>query len=66
MRKLSARPARAALVSVREAGNHPRSWYGWVRFFRNQDKLKNFRVSQDLKASFRDIDAVVSATRRKP
>ena len=45
---------------------YPRPGYSWARFFRNQDKLKNLRVSQDLKASFRDIDAVVFAVRHKP
>ncbi len=37
-----------------------------ARFFRNQEELKNLRVSQDLEASLKDADAIVLAVRHKP
>jgi nucleotide sugar dehydrogenase len=36
------------------------------RFFRNQEKLGNLRVKQDLKKALRGIDAVIFAVRHQP
>jgi UDP-N-acetyl-D-glucosamine dehydrogenase len=43
--------------------SYPSVGYSWARFFRNQEKLKNLRVSQDLDASLKDADAVILAVR---
>ncbi|MEW6442130.1 MAG: nucleotide sugar dehydrogenase [bacterium] len=45
---------------------YPRLGYSWARFFRNQEKLRHIRLSNDLQASFRDVDAVVFAVRHQP
>jgi len=44
---------------------YPRPGYSWARFFRNQEKLTDLRVLQDLPMALRDVDAVVFAVRHK-
>ncbi len=42
---------------------YPRPGYSWARFFRNQEKLTDLRVLQDLPKALLDVDAVVFAVR---
>ncbi len=44
---------------------YPRPGYSWARFFRNQEKLTDLRVLQDLPAALQDVDAVVFAVRHR-
>jgi len=44
---------------------YPSPDYSWKRFFRNQDKLAELRVEQDLPAALKDADAVVLAVRHE-
>jgi UDP-N-acetyl-D-glucosamine dehydrogenase len=44
---------------------YPSVGASWARFFRNQDNLKNLRVSKDLGATLKGADAVVLAVRHK-
>ena len=44
---------------------YPRPGYSWARFFRNQDKLMQLRLSNDLEESFQILDAVVFAVRHE-
>jgi nucleotide sugar dehydrogenase len=44
---------------------YPSPDHSWKRFFRNQDKLAELRVGQDLAASLKDADAVVLAVRHE-
>jgi len=43
--------------------SYPSNSHSLKRFFRNQDKLSALAVSQDLKASLKDVDVVVFAVR---
>ncbi len=45
--------------------SYPAKGYSLARFFRNQDKLKNLRMEQDLRKAFRGADAVIFAVRHK-
>jgi len=45
--------------------SYPSAGHSLARFFRNQEKLKELRVSQDLAGSFKDVDAVILAVRHK-
>ena len=42
---------------------YPASGHSWSRFFRNQESLSDIRVSKDLKASLKGVDAVILAVR---
>ncbi len=42
---------------------YPAPGHSWSRFFRNQESLTDIRVSKDLKASLRGVDAVILAVR---
>ncbi len=44
---------------------YPSIGASWSRFFRNQESLKNLRISKDLKKSLKGVDAVVLAVRHK-
>jgi nucleotide sugar dehydrogenase len=44
---------------------YPRPGYSWARFFRNQEKLAELRVLQDLAGAMKDVDAVVFAVRHR-
>jgi hypothetical protein len=44
---------------------YPRQGYSWARFFRNQEKLQELRVSNDLRQALRDVDVVIFAVRHK-
>jgi nucleotide sugar dehydrogenase len=46
--------------------SYPRPGYSWARFFRNQERLKDLRVEQDIGAALRSSDAVVLAVRHTP
>jgi len=37
--------------------------HSWSRFFRNQESLTDLRISKDLKASLKGVDAVILAVR---
>ncbi|MBW1910238.1 MAG: GDP-mannose dehydrogenase, partial [Deltaproteobacteria bacterium] len=45
---------------------YPASGLSWSRFFRNQDHLKEFTMTTDLKDALKGSDAVVFAVRHKP
>ena len=45
---------------------YPAPGHSKARFFRNQEKLKELRVEEDLMASLKDAEAVVFAVRHKP
>jgi UDP-N-acetyl-D-glucosamine dehydrogenase len=44
---------------------YPSVGASWSRFFRNQENLKDLRISKDLKKSVSGVDAVVLAVRHK-
>jgi nucleotide sugar dehydrogenase len=44
---------------------YPSPTHSLKRFFRNQEKLRNLRVEQDLKKALRGIDAVILAVRHR-
>jgi nucleotide sugar dehydrogenase len=44
---------------------YPRPGYSWARFFRNQEKLQELRVSQELPEALREVDAVIFAVRHR-
>jgi UDP-N-acetyl-D-glucosamine dehydrogenase len=44
---------------------YPSSGASWSRFFRNQESLKDLRISKDLKTSLKGTDAVVMAVKHK-
>jgi UDP-N-acetyl-D-glucosamine dehydrogenase len=44
---------------------YPSTGGSWSRFFRNQDGLKDLRITKDLNAALRGTDAVVLAVRHK-
>lgn len=45
---------------------YPAKGYSLARFFRNQEKLVNLRINQDLKSVLKGADAVIFAVRHKP
>ena len=45
--------------------SYPAPGRSWARFFRNQEELTETRVSQDLAASLKGVDAVVFAVRHE-
>jgi len=44
---------------------YPAPGHSWSRFFRNQEKLKESRVENDLSATLKGVDAVVLAVRHE-
>ncbi len=44
---------------------YPAPGYSWKRFFRNQEKLKDLRICQDLDKALKNADAVIFAVRHK-
>jgi len=44
---------------------YPMEGYSWARFFRNQEKLKNLRITRDLTAALKGVDAVILAVRHE-
>ncbi|MCK9365399.1 MAG: hypothetical protein M0P74_17580 [Syntrophales bacterium] len=45
--------------------NYPAPGHSWSRFFRNQEKLKDSKVENDLPATLNGVDAVVLAVRHE-
>jgi len=45
---------------------YPAVGTGWSRFFRNQQHLKDFKMSPDLAGALKGADAVIFAVRHKP
>ena len=45
--------------------SYPRPGYSWARFFRNQEKLKDLRIEQELAKALDSADAVVLAVRHE-
>ncbi|MCK4342584.1 MAG: GDP-mannose dehydrogenase [Phycisphaerae bacterium] len=45
---------------------YPSPGYSWARFFRDQERLKDLRVQQDLPAALKGADAVIFAVRHAP
>jgi UDP-N-acetyl-D-glucosamine dehydrogenase len=45
--------------------SYPAPGHSWSRFFRNQEKLKDSKVQNDLSATLRGVDAVVLAVRHE-
>ena len=43
--------------------SYPAPGHSWSRFFRNQESLTDIRISKDLKASLKGVDAVILAVR---
>jgi nucleotide sugar dehydrogenase len=43
--------------------SYPTPGYSWARFFRNQEKLKNLRITEDISAALKGADAVIFAVR---
>jgi nucleotide sugar dehydrogenase len=46
--------------------NYPAPGHSWARFFRNQERLNELRVSGSLEEALRDADALVLAVRHQP
>jgi UDP-N-acetyl-D-mannosaminuronate dehydrogenase len=46
--------------------SYPQPGHSWARFFRNQERLKELRVHQDLGEALRGADALVFAVRHQP
>ena len=46
--------------------SYPAPGHSWSRFFRNQDKLADLRMTEDLEDALRGADAVVLAVRHSP
>lgn len=46
--------------------SYPAAGSSWSRFFRNQDHLNEFRMSQDLEGALKGSDAVIFAVRHEP
>ena len=44
---------------------YPSVGYSWARFFRNQEKLKNLRITQDISVALKNVDAVILAVRHE-
>jgi UDP-N-acetyl-D-glucosamine dehydrogenase len=44
---------------------YPAPGHSWARFFRNQEKLKDSKVENDLSATLKSVDAVVLAVRHE-
>jgi len=44
---------------------YPVSGYSWSRFFRNQEKLKELRVDEDVEAAMNGADAIIFAVRHE-
>jgi UDP-N-acetyl-D-glucosamine dehydrogenase len=44
---------------------YPAPGHSWARFFRNQEKLKDSRVENDLSATLKGVDAIVLAVRHE-
>ncbi len=44
---------------------YPASGLSWKRFFRNQEKLKDLRISRDLDEAMKGIDALILAVRHE-
>ena len=47
-------------------GEYPSPNYGLKRFFRNQDKLADLRIEQELKKALRRVHAVIFAVKHQP
>ncbi len=45
--------------------SYPAPGHSWARFFRNQEKLKDSRVENDLNVTLKGVDAVVLAVRHE-
>jgi len=45
--------------------SYPKEGHSLARFFRNQEKLRNLRMEQDLKKAFKGADAVIFAVRHQ-
>jgi len=50
---------------LEKQATYPRPGYSLARFFRNQDKLAQIRMQEDLVAAFRGVDAVLFAVRHQ-
>ena len=46
--------------------SYPAPGHSWSRFFRNQEKLSDLRMAEDLPAALKGADAVVLAVRHSP
>ena len=45
---------------------YPTPGYSWARFFRNQERLKDLRINQNLGDALKGADAVILAVRHEP
>jgi UDP-N-acetyl-D-mannosaminuronate dehydrogenase len=46
--------------------SYPAPGHSWARFFRNQEKLADLRISQDMATTLKGADALVLAVRHEP
>lgn len=51
---------------IEKQDSYPAASASWARFFRNQEHLKEFRMTTDLEASLKGSDAVILAVRHEP
>ncbi|MFZ3115599.1 MAG: UDP binding domain-containing protein [Syntrophales bacterium] len=52
-------------LELEKQDDYPAPGHSWARFFRNQDKLKDSKIEQDLPATLKGADAVVLAVRHE-
>jgi len=53
------------LWELEKQESYPAPGHSWSRFFRNQEKLKDSKVENDLTATLKGVDAVVLAVRHE-
>jgi len=53
-------------LEFEQQDTYPASGYSLKRFFRNQEKMKELHIQQNLDEAMRDADAIVFAVRHKP
>jgi nucleotide sugar dehydrogenase len=52
-------------LELEKQDDYPAPGHSWARFFRNQEKLKDSKVENDLNATLKGVDAVVLAVRHE-
>ena len=52
-------------LELEKQDDYPAPGHSWARFFRNQEKLKDSKVENDLNATLKGVDAVILAVRHE-
>ncbi len=52
-------------LELEKQDDYPAPGHSWSRFFRNQDKLKDSRIEQNLPSTLKGVDAIVLAVRHE-